>query len=123
MTSANDKKTVGVTRKGARVLADLMKAEHFATEVDAAKFAMAVAIKAGVSRGVAEGADTKWNVGTVDQDQSLRLVIASLFDEVAEPYRLVEYLMDKGFELLDRGPGIPPDVYSLMFDDDKTAEA
>lgn len=116
MNLASDKRTIGVTQSGARVLADLMKTEQFATEVDAAKFAMAVAIRSGVGAGSVEGADTKWNVGTVDQDQSLRLIVESVYDNVTEPYRLIEHLMNQGFALLDAGPGIPPDVFATMFE-------
>lgn len=116
MSSVSDKRTIGVTQNGARVLADLMKTDQFATEVDAAKFAMAVAIRSGVEPGATEGADTKWNVGTVDQDQSLRLIVEAVYENVGEPYRLIEHLMDQGLRRLDAGAGIPPDVFATLFE-------
>lgn len=116
MVAGNDKKTIGITPSGKRILSDLMKTEQFSTEIDAAKFALAVAVKRGAALGAAEGADTKWNIGTVDPDQSLRLIIESLYQDVTEPYRVIESLIDQGLNFVDAGPGIPPDLHTFLFD-------
>ncbi|MGB3335862.1 MAG: hypothetical protein WBA73_01655 [Devosia sp.] len=114
-----DKRTIGVTPGNQRVLDTLMSTGTFATENEAAKFAFAVAAKRGVVAGTADGAGTKWNVGTFDHDQSLRLVVESIYEDVDEPYRLVEHLINAGLTLLDTGGDIPPDVFSEMFGDAK----
>ena len=114
-----DKRTIGVTPGNQRVLDALMSTGTFATENEAAKFAFAVAAKRGVETGTADGAGTKWNVGTFDHDQSLRLVVESIYEDVEEPYRLVEHLINAGLTLLDAGDDIPPDVFIEMFGDAK----
>src|SRR5688572_26914556 len=97
---ASDKKTIGVTKGNASALARLVAAGHFGSELDAAKLAMAHAITSGVKTGSAEGAETKWNVGSVDPDGSMRSLLQALFPETEEPYRLAEYLMNEGIKLL-----------------------
>ena len=110
-----DKKTIGITTANERVLATLAAEGLFASEIEAAKFAMAHAIEAGVSRGTTEGAGTKWNVGSVDSDGALRAVIEALFPEEGQPYRLVEHLMNEGLRLFDKGDALPPDVAGVLF--------
>jgi hypothetical protein len=110
-----DKRTIGIASSNERVLAELVSAGHFGSELEASKFAMAYAIKREVPMGTAEGANTKWNVGTVDSDGSLKLVVEALYPSCSEPYRLVEHLMNEGLKLLDAGEGLPPDVVGILF--------
>lgn len=110
-----DKKTIGVTTRGDQILGTLKKAGRFETDIDAAKFAMAHAINEGVGRGSAEGAGTKWNVGSFDSDGALKAVVESLYPDETNPYRLVEHLINEGLVLLDSDNGLPPDVAGLMF--------
>ena len=105
-----DKKTIGITSANERVLADLVIAGHFGSEIEAAKFAMAQAIEAGTARGTSEGAGTKWNVGSLDPDGALKAVVEALYPEEHLPYRLVEHLMNEGLRLCDNGDALPPDV-------------
>ncbi|RWP98759.1 hypothetical protein [Mesorhizobium sp.] len=112
---SNDKKTIGVVAAYEPILAKLISAGHFGSELEAAKFAMAFAISKGVPAGLAEGAATKWNVGTVDADASLRAVIEALYPQTNEPYRLVEFLMNEGLSLMDSSDGLPPDVAGVLF--------
>ena len=108
-----DKRTLGVTRGNERPLATLVEAGAFSSELDAARFAMAHAIDRGVTKGTTEGTSTKWNVGTFDGDGSLRLLVEAIYGETAEPYRLVEHLMNEGLQLLDPD-GTPPDVVGII---------
>lgn len=110
-----DKKTIGVTSANERVLAALAAEGMFGSEIEAAKFAMAHAIGAGVSRGITEGAGTKWNVGSVDSDGGLKAVVEALFPDEGQPYRLVEHLMNEGLRLFDKGDKLPPDVAGALF--------
>ncbi len=110
-----DKKTIGITSENESVLTSLAAEGVFSSEIEAAKFAMAHAVEAGVPRGTTEGAGTKWNVGSVDSDGTLRAVIEALFPDEGQPYRLVEHLINEGLRLLDKGNGLPPDVAGLLF--------
>jgi hypothetical protein len=112
---ASDKKTIGITKANATALLQLVAAGHFASELDAAKFAMAHAIKAGVHSGTAEGAETKWNVGSVDPDGSMRSLLEALFPDTDEPYRLAEHLMNEGVRLLTAKVSGSADLYDTLF--------
>ncbi|MBX7135848.1 MAG: hypothetical protein R3E69_13640 [Steroidobacteraceae bacterium] len=110
-----DKKTIGIAKGNLAALASLVESGNFASELDAAKFAMAYAVRSGVSAGATEGADTKWNVGSVDPDGSLRSLIEALYPDVAEPYRLAEYFMNEGVKILASTQVEKVDVYDALF--------
>jgi hypothetical protein len=112
---ASDKKTIGITKSNAASLAHLVASGNFSSELDAAKFAMAYAIKGGAQGGTAEGAETKWNVGSVDPDGSMRSLVEALFPDVTEPYRVVEYLMNEGIRLLATEVSSSADLYDKLF--------
>jgi hypothetical protein len=99
-----DKKTIGVTERAAPVLDTLVEDGHFGDAIDAAKFAMALAIRDGVGLGtpnpMVEGAGTKWNVGSFDPDNDLQTLLVSLHPDVETPYRLLEFLIDEGLKLV-----------------------
>lgn len=113
---STDKRTIGVTNDNERLLSDLVASGHFGSELEAAKFAMAVAVKRQTQIGSAEGVGTKWNVGTVDPDGSLKSVIEALYPAAPEPYRLIEYLINEGLKQLGSADGLPPDVVGVLFD-------
>lgn len=112
---ATDKKTVGITSANERVLGALVAEGLFGSEIEAAKFAMARAIDNGVERGTAEGAETKWNVGSLDPDGALKAVVQALYPEETMPYRLVEHLMNEGLRSFDTGDSLPPDVAGVLY--------
>jgi hypothetical protein len=112
---ASDKKTIGITKANALALASLVEAGRFGSELDAAKFAMAFAINQGVPPGSTEGAETKWNAGSVDSDGSLRALLESLYPGTSEPYRLLEHLMNEGLKALAPSDDQEADVYGLLF--------
>lgn len=112
---ASDKKTIGITKGNSMALVQLVSAGHFASELDAAKFAMAHAIKSGLQSGTTEGAETKWNVGSVDPDGSMRSLLEALFPDTDEPYRLAEYLMNEGVRLLTPKLVGTADLYDTLF--------
>ena len=109
-----DKKTIGLNSRNERILEELVRAGHFGSEIDAAKFALAHAIKEGTTAGTAESAATKWNVGSVDPDGSLRAVVETLYPGEVNPYRLAEHLMNEGLRLLDKGEARSPDVARIL---------
>lgn len=102
--AAEDKKTIGVSDRGGPVLDTLVEGGRFADAIDAAKFAMGLAIRARVGEGVpaptVEGAGTKWNVGSFDPNNDLQTLLVALYPGVETPYRLLEYLIDEGLKLV-----------------------
>jgi hypothetical protein len=110
-----DKKTIGVSKSNSLALAELVRAGRFVSELDAAKFAMAVAIKRGTAAGITDGAETKWNVGSIDPDGTIRSLLEALYPAVSEPYRLLEYLINEGVKILAMDAGGSPDVYDFLF--------
>lgn len=112
---ASDKKTIGITKSNAPVLLEIMRVGRFNSELDAAKFALAFAVKKGASAGSTDGAETKWNVGSVDPDGSLRALIETLYPDATEPYRLVEHLMNEGIKSLTPKDSTPIDIYDILF--------
>ena len=112
---ASDKKTIGITRVNAAALGQIVNAGHFASELDAAKFAMAHAIQRGVASGNSDGAETKWNVGSVDPDGSMRSLLEALYPDTSEPYRLAEHLINEGITLLAPTVASAGDLYYTVF--------
>lgn len=93
-----DKKTIGVTASNAATLELLTAEGKFEDQLDAAKFAMAYAVRQGVGEGIAEGASTKWNVGSFDSDRSLAVLLATMFPTCETPYRQIEFLINRGLQ-------------------------
>lgn len=113
-----DKRTIGVSPSNEAILNALAESGHFQTDADAAKFAMAYAVDCEIGRGAAEGANTKWNVGTFDDtDRTIRAFIESVYPEEQNPYRQVEYLINEGLNLLKQkyDNGAVPDVADLVY--------
>jgi hypothetical protein len=110
-----DKKTIGIAASNASALANIASIGRFASELDAAKFAMAYAIKEGVSIGSFDSVDTKWNVGSFDPDGSMRSLLEALFPDTNEPYRLAESLMNEGIKHLDEALSSNGDFYETLF--------
>ena len=111
----SDKKTIGIAASNASVLANIASVGRFSSELDAAKFAMAYAIKEGVSIRSFDGVDTKWNVGSFDPDGSMRSLLEALFPDTTEPYRLAESLMNEGIKHLDVALASNGDFYETLF--------
>ena len=95
-----DKKTIGLTPAGEKIMQQLMELGCFKDMMDAAKFAMSVAIRAGASPSGIEGASTIWNVGSFDSDGQIRQVIPVLIPGCDSPYRAAESLIDQGLQSL-----------------------
>ena len=97
---AEDKRTIGVTESADHVLAVMVEQGYFADGIDAAKFAMALAINFGANANerdlTVESTTTKWNVGSFDPDRQLRSLINALYPNIDQPYRLLEFLIDDG---------------------------
>jgi len=66
--------------------------------MDAAKFAMSLAIRSEEEPGAADNAETVWNVGSFDPDGEIRDLIQALFPENESPYRATEFFINTGLQ-------------------------
>ena len=110
-----DKNTIGITKSNASLLSNIVSAGRFADEMDAAKFAMAYAIRRGMRSGATQGAETKWNVGSIDRDGSLKSLVEALCPDTSEPYRLIEHLMNEGIQQISSATASGTDFYDILF--------
>ena len=108
---AEDKVHIGLNLEANNVADLLEESDFFEDRLAIAKFALAYAIKNKFDEDlenlkVSDSGGTKWNVGSVDNDQYLKSVVNSLYPDVETPYRQVELLMNNGLikigEVIDR---------------------
>jgi len=97
---AEDKKTIGLTETNKKIMDDLVEKAGFKQDMDAAKFAFALAVNRGKEPGPVEGVGTIWNVGSFDEGGDLKALIQNLFPNADAPYRALESLMNTGFGVL-----------------------
>jgi hypothetical protein len=97
---AEDKKTIGLTDANKAVMDQIVEKVGFKRDMDAAKFAFALAVNRGCQPGQVEGAGTIWNVGSLDEGGDLKALIQNLFPNADTPYRALESLVNTGFGLL-----------------------
>jgi hypothetical protein len=97
---AEDKKTIGLTEANKAIMDQVVEKAGFKRDMDAAKFAFALAVNRGSEPGQLEGVGTIWNVGSFDEGGDLKGLIQNLFPNADAPYRALESLMNTGFGLL-----------------------
>lgn len=97
---AEDKKTIGLTDANKLVMEQLVEDAGFKLDMDAAKFAFALAVNRGSEPGPVEGAGTIWAAGNFDQGGDIKALIQNLYPNVDAPYRALESLINTGFGLL-----------------------
>ena len=96
-----DKVNIGLNLEANKIADLLEEADFFEDRLTIAKFALAYAIKNNYDQDlenirVGDSGGTKWNIGSVDNDQYLKNLIMSLYPDVATPYRQIELLMNIG---------------------------
>lgn len=74
--------------------------EYFNEQMEAAKFALSLAINKDVEPGRAENTETVWNVGSFDPDNEIRDLIEALYPEIDYPYLAMEYFINEGFRII-----------------------
>lgn len=96
----SDRVTVGVNAEGQKALdALLAETPYFSEEQDAYRFAIAFSIGNGLADQVVpvRGAETKFNIGTLDRDNRLSTLIQTAFPDRADrPYAFAEQLAHVG---------------------------
>jgi hypothetical protein len=97
---AEDKKTIGLTEANKKVMDLVVEKAGFGRDMDAAKFAFALAVNRGSEPAPVEGAGTIWNVGSFDEAGELKALIQNLYPSTEAPYRALESLVNAGFSLL-----------------------
>ena len=97
---AEDKKTIGLTDANKVVMDHIVETAGFKRDMDAAKFAFAVAVNRNSEPGPIEGAGTIWAAGNFDEGGEIKALIQNLFPSVDAPYRALESLINTGFSLL-----------------------
>ena len=93
-----DKNTIGLTDANDQLVTRLVEAGLFNQDMDAAKYAIGLAMSQGIAPAESPGIGTKWNVGSFDRDGQLRTVLELLYPDVAEPYRVIEHFANVGLE-------------------------
>jgi hypothetical protein len=76
---AGDKKTIGLTDASKAVMDEVVEKAGFKRDMDAGKFAFALAVNRGCEPAQVEGAGTIWNVGSFDEGGDLKALIQNLF--------------------------------------------
>ena len=97
-----DKTTIGVTPENQKVIEVIMDTGFFKEQIDVGKFAMSIAIRYRADINDIHGTDTKWNVGSFDNDGSLRTLIPALFPDCETPYKLLESLINTGLNIVSQ---------------------
>ena len=107
----SDRETIGLTPEAQATLDNLDARGWFAEGQDAARFALAYAIKSKAPNGGASGTDTRWSAGNFDKTGEIRLLVTALYPGTETPVRLMEYLVYEGLRLFamrlsdSTGPG------------------
>lgn len=98
---AEDKKTIGLTDANKVIMDQVVEKGGFKLDMDAAKFAFALAVSRNCEPTALEGAGTIWSVGGFDETGEIKALIQNLYPSSETPYRALESLMNSGFALLD----------------------
>jgi hypothetical protein len=99
---AEDKKTIGLSDENKAIMDRIVDKMGFKRDMDAARFAFALAVNRGCEPIAVEGVGTIWNVGSFDEGGELKSLVQSLYPARSDvPYRTLESLMNIGFGLLE----------------------
>lgn len=97
---ADDKKTIGMTPANKTYVGELVSAGTFGSELDAARFALAIALSNGETKSSVSGVDTTWNQGSFDPTGDTAKLITIMIPDCETPYRMMEVLLNRGFEIM-----------------------
>ena len=100
MSEDDDRKTIGASERGRRVMKWLAE-RAFPEEMDAYRFAIALGISVGRQTPLV-GRQTSFNLGSFDKDGSVATLIRALGDvDPSQTYRAAEELAETGFALIE----------------------
>lgn len=116
MSDESERRTVGATERGRRVLKWLQDQQVFPQEMDAYRFAIALGITIG-KRTPLVGRQTSFNVGSFDKDESVAALVQAFMPvEAAHVYRAAEELAESGFEAMSKSIETGEFRFEDMFD-------
>lgn len=100
----NEPTTIGLSEKAHSKLQQLKEDGHFSDMADGYRFAIALALAHGqICKDAITGRTTIFNVGTLDPDNNIKMVISALREPTDEPvYKTAEKLAEWGVEELHR---------------------
>jgi hypothetical protein len=90
--------TIGLTDESKSTIEEIKP--YFNQQLDASRFAMALAIEEGLDPGRTQNASTVWNVGSFDPNGEYRDLIKALYPEIERPYKTIEYFINEGFKII-----------------------
>ncbi len=97
---SEDRKTIGLTKRTRGILDKIVEKDRFKLGSDVAKFALAVAVNAGIKPGDVDGAETVWSTTIIEPE--LRETVRVLFPDAEMPYRAIESLINAGLEIVGK---------------------
>ena len=100
MSTESDVKDIGLTEAAMETIRALTGRGWFSSDTAAAKFCMALAIRAGEPAGRTEGAKSHWALGNFDSDFEIRTLLSALYPDDPAPGRLLTHLINRGLEMV-----------------------
>jgi hypothetical protein len=98
---STDKRQLGLNPSAQRVSEELVSSGLFKDGIATGRFGLAVAVREEVEVGRAEGTTTKWHTGDLDPTGEMAAVVGAIYPSCQEePYRQVEYLINRGLEII-----------------------
>jgi len=112
---ADDKKTIGMTPANKAYVGELVSVGTFGSELDAARFALAIALNNGETNSSVSGVDTTWNQGSFDPTGDTAKLITIMIPDCETPYRMMEVLLNKGFDIMrEKGSADELDIRDFL---------
>jgi hypothetical protein len=95
-----DRRSIGLTAESQRLMEEILAKEWFGEAQEAARFAMAYAIKSGVAPAATPGVDTRWSSGLFDPTGEIVALVGALHPDLTTPVRAIETFVNEGLRLV-----------------------
>jgi hypothetical protein len=103
MVAEEDRKQIGLTPASIETMNLLTSGlGWFAEGQIAGRFALAVAVRAGVAPGVTAGVETRWSPDLFDPTEDIRRLLKAKYPDITMPVRLMEHFVNEGFAIVRR---------------------
>jgi Arc/MetJ-type ribon-helix-helix transcriptional regulator len=118
--------TVGLSQAADDMLEEMVELGNFAQKVDGYRFAVSLGLAHGARPGPLEKRKTYLNVGSLDPDRTLQILVEELAPDLLDeltPYRAIERLADWGIrDLHQQATDKGIDFVSLLAEADELSE-
>lgn len=95
-----DRRSIGLSTESQRLMEEILAKEWFSEAQEAARFAMAYAIQAGVAPAATPSVDTRWSSGLFDPTGEIVALVGALHPDVTTPVRAIESFVNEGLRLV-----------------------